>query len=92
MKRVSMEEREGRGFYETPLRLLHVRLFISFIITKPVRQDVSWPALRAKYILQSFSMKVSSYKEFMCHSVKKVGSGEEKSFISFPFSKNVAYE
>lgn len=72
-----MEEREGRGFLETPLRLLRVRLFISSIITKPVRQDVSWPALRANDILQSFSMKVSTYEEFMCHSVKKVGSDKE---------------
>lgn len=72
-----MDEKERVVFLVNTFEIIGVRLFISFIITEPVRQDASWPALRPKDILQSFSMKVSRHEEFMYHTVKKVGSDKE---------------
>lgn len=39
--------------------------------TELVRERFSWLTLGAKYILQSFSMKVPGPEELMCHTAKR---------------------
>lgn len=61
-EKVINEVRKRVRFQVNTFKITGREAFVSFVIINLVRRNLSWPTLRARDILQSFSMKVSDLK------------------------------
>lgn len=61
-EKVINEVRKRVRFQVNTFKITGREAFVSFVIINLVRRNLSLPTLRAKDILQSFSMKVSDLK------------------------------
>lgn len=61
-EKVINEVRKRVRFQVNTFKITGREPFVSFVIINLVRRNLSWPTLRARDILQSFSMKVSDLK------------------------------
>lgn len=61
-EKVINEVRKRVRFQVNTFKITGREPFVSFVIINLVRRNLSWPTLRARDILQSFSMKVSDLR------------------------------
>lgn len=61
-EKVINEVRKRVRFQVNTFKITGREAFVSFVIINLVRRNLSWPTLRARDILQSFSMKVSDLR------------------------------